>query len=149
MDFSTISRSLESLRRRTPPLSAATLAHVDTLQQDPTDVPSIQGLLDASDDRWEPLAVGIHVATAVLEGVTTNNNNITVYMDGPRVPATKIWEIFVLTTTLLCGLSCSIHLVPVKTPIDSFWVGFKLQTSLTFSVNRPKVSTFLLYGIGS
>ena len=35
----------------------------------------------------EPLAVGIHVATAVLEGTTTNKN--TVYMDGPRVPATK------------------------------------------------------------
>lgn len=118
MDFSSIPRALESLSRRQPPLSPETLATAQGILASSTDrdTPSSSALIwnsvtallrnmtDAS--RWEPLAVGLFVATEVLlhhHSTASGRRPSTaaagstvlvdatpaapVYMDGPRVPS--------------------------------------------------------------
>jgi hypothetical protein len=92
MDFSSISRSLESLRRRQPPLPdrIIEIAHeLDAQLKEPADstaaiLATIQELVNSDCDRWEPLAVGLYNATALLE----SSSAAAVYMEGPRVPIT-------------------------------------------------------------
>ena len=66
MDFSSVNRSLESLHRRRPELDAEVLDLATALlQQDVSAddyLASLVKLLEAQ-DRWEPLAVGLYVAT--------------------------------------------------------------------------------------
>jgi hypothetical protein len=149
MDFSSIPRALESLHRRQPSLSVATLTVADELLQvvvvgasstttttaaaaaagtSTTTIPEttltksvlqlLQDLLyntteekknEDDKERWEPLAVGLYIATeiVVLDGETSadvtgsssssssstacgeNTSSAAVYMDGPRVPIIK------------------------------------------------------------
>lgn len=86
MDFSSTERALESLQKRNPQLSprvqllAKSLLH-GTRISDPTFLASTRELLDIGtsgetdepfrDARWEPLAVGFHLAAAFLQYSTT------------------------------------------------------------------------------
>lgn len=91
MDFSSVDRSLESLHRRRPELDervlelASILLQKDGVSTD-TYLESLLELLQ-QEDRWEPLAVGLYVATSVLESHTSDRG--AVYAEGPRVPATS------------------------------------------------------------
>jgi hypothetical protein len=83
MDFSSTERALESLQKRNPPLSprVQVLAKslLDTRISDPAFLASTQELLDIGTNggekdkapfgeaRWEPLAVGFHLAAAYLQ----------------------------------------------------------------------------------
>ena len=125
MDFSSISRALESLQRRQPPLSRGVLELTAKLQQlymqqqgpsskDNDDaavssnnklllLDSLNTLLTCQEKnkhgtkiRWEPLAVGLYIATQVLQEQQQQEANKKqkqagedgggVYMEGPRVP---------------------------------------------------------------
>jgi hypothetical protein len=103
MDFSSPSRALLSLDRRSPALpeeilaiskpmftaitklSSSSTSDEDrkTLTQQYLD--GIQSLLTQKDLRWEALAVGVFCGTSLLEGQTKTDN--TVYTEGPRVPS--------------------------------------------------------------
>lgn len=87
MDFSSVNRSLESLHRRRPELDAEILDLATALlQQDVSAddyLASLVKLLEAQ-DRWEPLAVGLYVATNIIECHTDAAG--AVYVEGPRVP---------------------------------------------------------------
>lgn len=137
MDFSSVPRALESLHRRNPPLGAAVLETADKLLQNNGALLSsdefsdhLQNLLqegngsgkDSSDKpRWEPLAVGIFVATEVLEAqkLESKDGGSTVYMEGPRVPSMNPekeaaspdaqWKSAVLTEDQILSLCESLH----------------------------------------
>ena len=73
-------------------------------------------------DRWEPLAVGLYIATQVLkEGnqVTSSGSNredatTIVYMDGPRVPAMKKAEQETTNTTTSSNTTLSPFFPPLR-----------------------------------
>lgn len=114
MDFSTIPRALDSISRRQPPLPDPVL-NIATRLADGKDI--LQGLTalllrtaSSADERWEPLAVGLYVATEIVQhhhdddgddvakqeelaatGSSRHTSSavvVPVYMDGPRVPST-------------------------------------------------------------
>ena len=121
MDFSSVPRALESLQRRRPPLTDEFLEIAAKLLKSREEESSLvfceqlTKLLHCADDspaaeqdedsrpRWEPLAVGLFVATEVLsqqiprleqETTQQQQGDLTsaagkgvVYMDGPRVPS--------------------------------------------------------------
>jgi hypothetical protein len=86
MDFSSVPRALESLGRRQPPLQERVLQSVEKLRNE-NDFAALMDLIQEGTDRWEPLAVGLYVATEILQkqGQVVPPQ---VYMDGPRVPST-------------------------------------------------------------
>jgi hypothetical protein len=104
MDFSSIPRALESLQRRQPPLDEETvLRPTRALVANPSaDVflSSIASLVSSTSSRWEPLAVGLYVATEALtqhgkalaassSSSSTPDAAPSVYLEGPRVPSTR------------------------------------------------------------
>jgi len=114
MDFSSIPRVLDSLQRRQPPLQDTTLALITTLRnsnnkQEENDSSNSDAWLDAllqllnvEPARWEPLAVGVYVATEVLLQQHQDDNakqNRLVYVDGPRVPTIQKTESADVATT--------------------------------------------------
>jgi hypothetical protein len=100
MDFSSVSRVLESLQRRQPPLEDAVLEQAVALQASITSSSSSSSdtldlwvtTLDSwmssnsSSSRWEPLAAGIFLATNLLTAASSTVDESSVYVDGPRVP---------------------------------------------------------------
>lgn len=105
MDFSSVSRALESLQRRQPALDPVVLATAAALVETKDSTVVLESLTklvtieDASVPgklRWEPLAVGLYVATEALQQSLPQESSkdevdkeaSTVYMDGPRVPST-------------------------------------------------------------
>jgi HEAT repeat len=132
MDFSSVTRALESLGRRNPPLHETvvlrsqevvkaehdadvilstveffiTTTHVEMLDNGEgkeEDIVTAAGIVTQTGIRWEPLAVGLFVATELLNQQNTivrestgtsdtindasPDNEGTVYVDGPRVPS--------------------------------------------------------------
>ncbi|KAL7578252.1 hypothetical protein ACA910_012671 [Epithemia clementina (nom. ined.)] len=122
MDFSSVPRALDSLQRRNPPLDDKVLELSKQLMTTTTTSPSSsqpfcdqltqllqfqqqeqkeggEGGKKDHNRRWEHLAVGLYVATDVLQqqiprleakGSSSSNNGGgggIVYMEGPRVPA--------------------------------------------------------------
>jgi hypothetical protein len=100
MDFSSVPRALESLKRRQPALDEAVLASASKLLETKDSsavLESLQELLTIEDKsvpgklRWEPLAVGLYVATEALyqnvQEEASGDEKTTVYMEGPRVPS--------------------------------------------------------------
>ena len=106
MDFSSVPRSLESLRRRQPPLDERVVALSRELAEEGDQcrfLELLEELLTFHDcpaptaaagekkkaPRWEPLAVGLYVATEVLQrNVAEIAAKKTTYMEGPRLPET-------------------------------------------------------------
>lgn len=109
MDFSSPSRALLSLERRSPALPDDILAiskpmltcwnKLSTNGGDENEnlireyLNGVHALLLKSDSRWEALAVGLYCGTGLLELQTpekesagTPNTDKTVYTEGPRVP---------------------------------------------------------------
>ena len=108
MDFASNERALTSLQRRQPSLSPPTLEAaeklLDHVSKSSIDNPAsfikhTTTLLQigSNGDRWEPLAVGLHLTSFYLEKLSSSyvkehasgeggDGNV-VFMDGPRVPS--------------------------------------------------------------
>ena len=94
MDFSSVPRVLDSLVRRQPPLDEAIVKQAQELRsnESATDiwVTVIQKWLTIPSDavskdvRWEPLAVGLYLATELLKKQAAAHENV--YLEGPRLP---------------------------------------------------------------
>jgi HEAT repeat len=84
MDFSTPQRALESLVRRQPEISGMKELSETMMSSDKDYVGGCLTLLNHP-DRWEPLAVGLYLATTLC----TQRDKSQVYVDGPRVPLVK------------------------------------------------------------
>eukprot|EP00934_Nitzschia_sp_Nitz4_P001880 Nitzschia sp. Nitz4//scaffold7_size249615//34946//37261//NITZ4_001144-RA/size249615-processed-gene-0.176-mRNA-1//-1//CDS//3329558343//1880//frame0 len=91
MDFSIPNRALQSLERRRPELPEKVVAVAKRLGDDWSDstqvYEGISVLLHEHQGRWESLAVGLLLATEVLNQATAEQTGTpAVYIDGPRVP---------------------------------------------------------------
>eukprot|EP00533_Pseudo-nitzschia_delicatissima_P003612 CAMPEP_0116104324 /NCGR_PEP_ID=MMETSP0327-20121206/14386_1 /TAXON_ID=44447 /ORGANISM="Pseudo-nitzschia delicatissima, Strain B596" /LENGTH=785 /DNA_ID=CAMNT_0003596551 /DNA_START=91 /DNA_END=2448 /DNA_ORIENTATION=+ len=98
MDFSSPSRALQSLPRRRPALPEKVLEKAQVLirnnnskdnceKEAAENLESISCLIQADENRWESLAVGLLLGTEVLSKAAEGQNRSEVYIDGPRVPA--------------------------------------------------------------
>lgn len=105
MDFSSPSRALLSLERRSPALpediiaiskpmfmaatkvSSSTTSDEDKAKFTQQYLDGIQVLLNQKELRWEALAVGLFCGTSLLESQTKTEESGTVYTEGPRVPS--------------------------------------------------------------
>lgn len=98
MDFSNPARALQSLPRRRPALQGDVLlaaqvlitnnnAKESTEKEAVDNLKSITFLIEADEERWESLAVGLLLGTEVLAKATAAQSGREVYIDGPRVPA--------------------------------------------------------------
>lgn len=92
MDFSSIPRSLDSLCRRQPPLPDTVLSTLKDIAAGSNVLSGLTELLTSTFERWEPLAVGLFVATEVVQQQQQQQDDAgdvatKVYMDGPRVPS--------------------------------------------------------------
>jgi len=109
MDFSSVPRALESLKRRKPALDEGVLAsaaellgtgHSSVVLKALKNLVTIEDTSAAGKVRWEPLAVGLYIATEVLQQTIQDdtekdaerNQASTVYMEGPRVPSTILTQ---------------------------------------------------------
>lgn len=97
MDFSSPDRALESLPRRQPALEEATV-EISTRLLSLTNEMKEGNAVIVKDDilslmteettlRWEGLAVGLFLATELLQHRL--DNKLPIYVDGPRVPSIK------------------------------------------------------------
>jgi hypothetical protein len=98
MDFSNPARALQSLPRRRPALQGDVLeaaqvliknnnAKESTEKEAVDNLKSITFLIEADEERWESLAVGLLLGTEVLVKAAAAQGGREVYIDGPRVPA--------------------------------------------------------------
>jgi hypothetical protein len=96
MDFSSVPRALESLMRRQPALDEVVLTAASKLLETKDSsvvLKSLQDLVTIDDAsvpgklRWEPLAVGLYIATEALNHLVEEDDTKKVYMEGPRVPS--------------------------------------------------------------
>lgn len=91
MDFSSVERALQSLSRRHPALDECvlTLSHelIDPVTSTEAYLKGIMTLLSSSSSssRWEPFAVGLYLAAELIN--QESPDGVSVYVDGPRVPA--------------------------------------------------------------
>lgn len=98
MDFSSVPRVLDSLLRRQPPLDEAIVNRVEVVRKGGESsgtnlwVTAVQewltvGDVDGKVARWEPLAVGIYLATELLKQHAAAPENV--YLEGPRLPSVQ------------------------------------------------------------
>ena len=81
MDFSSPQRALESLTRRQPVIDGMVELSEEMRQSNEQYVEGCLSLLSHSPDRWEPLAVGLYLATNLC-----SKSGSGIYVEGPRVP---------------------------------------------------------------
>lgn len=86
MDFSTPQRALESLTRRQPPIDGMVDLSEGMLSSNEQYVDGCLTLLLQEGDRWEPLAVGLYLATNLCS--KSGKSGTGIYVEGPRVPLT-------------------------------------------------------------